>query len=450
MCIAAGLSLLAWQTARSDITPASQPATQAAIADTQPTPAVVSLVAKLSDDSFKVRENAQSELIRLAEEAEPSLKALLKTDLSPEAKARVEASLRKIEENRLVGPSIITMHYTDAPMEAVLEDFSKQAGADMGIHRKEIADFIQGKKATVDLDHVSFWTALRAISQSSGLSVPPNVNYGNVTSKMTLEIANRSGPAMDLSVKSMTTAGPFVVIPQQCAMTRVINYGHGMGMGMGVPMNGGSPFSLTMMYACEPKLHIVGGIGNDCIRSVVDDKGHDLSAGRANMFFGMGVQGWCWSIPTQLHEAPDMGKKIATVKGVIKASVMTQSIALVVDDVYKSGAVTKRAGNMAITFTGAKTENNQNTLDFSITAAADNPFVFQQIQMLINQMEVTDANGQRIQVGLRMMNNNNSHMEMSVGAFGPANQKPKKLVWEIPSETRAVEFPFEIHDLALP
>jgi len=442
--VMAGLSLLAGQTARSDVGPATQPATQTAVVSTQPTtqplPAVAALVAKLADDSFKVREKAQADLIRLADDSEPSLRELVKTDLSPEAKARVEAALRKIDENRLLGPSVITLHYKDAPLETVLNDFTKQAGADLGIHRKEIVEFTHGKTATIDVDHVSFWAALQAVSQSAGMGIPM---YNNGNGRMTLEIAGRFGPGMDLSTDGATICGPFVVIPQSCMLMHVVNYGHGMG-------NANAQFNLNLMCIGEPKLHMVGGINSDWVKQIVDDKGHDLLGNiHGNMYYNPN-QSWSWQMPAQLHEILDMGKKIATLKGVIKGNVRTKSTDFVVEDVFKSGPVTKQIGKIAVTFNGATMQGNQAMLNFTAATMPPNGNDYNQIQMLINEMQVTDANGQSIQMSLRSSSSNGTRMDMQFGSFGGDNQKPKKLVWEIPSETRPVEFMFEMHDLALP
>jgi len=453
VCLMTGLALLAWQTAQADIGPATQTALAATQPTTQPSPAVAALVAKLGDDSFKVREKAQAELIRLGDDAETSLRALLTTDLTPEAKARVEASLRKIQENRLIGPSVITLHYKDAPLETVLNDFTKQAGADMGIHRREVAEFLRGKTATVDVDHVSFWKALQEVSQSSGLGIPM---YNNGKGRMTLEIPGRFGPGIDLTTEGVTISGPFIVIPLQCTLTHVVNYGHAPGIGMRVAMgmmgmaNGNSQFTLNLICLCEPKLRIVGGINNDWLKQITDDKGHDLLGNNGdNMFYNMG-QSWSWQMPAQLHEVPDLGKKIALLKGVIAANVRTKSTDFVVEDVFQSGSVTKKIGNLTITFSGATMQANQALLNFAITVQGGDPNAYNQIQMLISEMQVTDAGGNSIQVNQHSMGGDGTHMTLTVGSFSPDGQKPKKLVWEIPSDTQQVELPFEIHDLPLP
>jgi len=236
----------------------------------------------------------------------------------------------------------------------------------------------------------------------------------------------------------------------------VVNYGHAPGIGMRVAMgmfgmaNGNSQFSLNMICLCEPKLRIVGGINNDWLKEISDDKGHDLLGNnRGNMFYNMG-QSWSWQMPAQLHEVPDMGKKIAMLKGVIKANVRTKSTDFVVEDVFKSGPVTKKIGDLTITFNGATMQANQAMLNFSITAQGGDPSAYNQIQMLIGEMQVTDGGGNAVQVGLRSSSSNGTRMDLQVGSFAPDGQKPKKLVWEIPSDTRQVAVPFEIHDLPLP
>lgn len=441
--VMAGLSLLAWQAAQAaGADPATPPATQTARVDTQPTtkpsPAVVALVAKLSDASSQVRDGAQADLIAMDAEARPSLQALLQTDLTPDIKTGIQAVLQKMDDSRLES-SVITLHYTDAPVDAILKDFTKQAKADMGIHRKEIIDFVRGKKATIDVDHVSFWAALAAISQATGLGIPL-FNQGN-GSTMKLEMAGRFGPQLDVPTEGAVVCGPFVVVPQQCVLERVVNYARGAGEP--------SQFNLTMACFCEPKLHVVGQLKGDWIKHVLDENGHDLRGhGNGMPVYNMG-RSWNWNLTEQLNFIPGMGKKIATLSGVIKADVQTQTTAFVVDDVLKSGKTTMKIGTMTVTFSGSGMQGNQCMLNFSINAPgrAD---AFNMVQGMIGDMELTDGNDQLVGMNQRSINGKTEGVDFTVAAFLQPNQKPKKLVWNFASETKPIEVPFEIHDLALP
>jgi len=88
-------------------------------------------------------------------------------------------------------------------------------------------------------------------------------------------------------------------------------------------------------------------------------------------------------------------------------------------------------------------------LNFSINAPgrAD---AFNMVQGMIGDMELTDGNDQLVGMNQRSINGKTEGVDFTVAAFLQPNQKPKKLVWNFASETKPIEVPFEIHDLALP
>lgn len=90
------------------------------------------LIRKLEDDAFDVREQAQTDLVKLGEAALPALKAALAGSKDrAELRLRVEATLREIElavKSRQVcpEPKRLTLK-ADGPLRAVLEEIAKQS-----------------------------------------------------------------------------------------------------------------------------------------------------------------------------------------------------------------------------------------------------------------------------------------------------------------------------------
>ena len=150
--------------------PATAPATQPAA--TQPASAVQAAVDDLTNDDFDIRQAAQQKLVEMGQAIEPQLRQLLTRDLSDEVRARVNGALRQIEENRLLGPAVITLHYQDAPLQQVLDDFSQQVGADLGVNGRQVTQYAESRRATIDLDHTDFLTSMQVLSQLTGLRPP--------------------------------------------------------------------------------------------------------------------------------------------------------------------------------------------------------------------------------------------------------------------------------------
>lgn len=92
------------------------------------------LVRKLEDDAFDVREQAQSDLVKLGEPALPALRKILEESKDrAELRLRVAAALREIEtlaKSRLVCPDakLATLKAEAQPLGRVLEELARQYG----------------------------------------------------------------------------------------------------------------------------------------------------------------------------------------------------------------------------------------------------------------------------------------------------------------------------------
>jgi beta-lactamase regulating signal transducer with metallopeptidase domain len=145
-----------WAT-RQQMTGSVIPASDAT-ATTKSSAEMLSIVADLSNDSFAIRQAATEKLVGMGMDIEPQLQELLKgSSLTEEARLRVNEVISRL----FTAPSKITLHYNDAPMMAVLEDFARQSRADLGIHRPQIADYAKSRRLSINVDHVSFWARCR-------------------------------------------------------------------------------------------------------------------------------------------------------------------------------------------------------------------------------------------------------------------------------------------------
>src|SRR3954464_631927 len=81
---------------------------------------IQALVKQLSNDNYQKRQAAQDQLVRFGAGARPFLEQLLKESNDPEARTRAEAALQQMDEDKSAGPSLITIHAKDAPVENVI------------------------------------------------------------------------------------------------------------------------------------------------------------------------------------------------------------------------------------------------------------------------------------------------------------------------------------------
>jgi hypothetical protein len=421
--------------------PSTVPSTQAA-ATTEPSPEVRSLVDDLGSDSYNTREAAQKKLIARSDSAAPELRGALNLDLSEEARERLLSILHKIDDNHRLGPSVITMHYKDAPMQDVLNDFAIQSQADLGVHRTLVTDFAKDKRITVDLDRANFWQALRMIHDRTGLQ--PQL-YSN-ESRMVLD--PNAGNAFDLFSDRMVVSGPFAIIPESCQENRNVSYARNA--------NQSSSLTLMLIAVAEPKLKIVNGATGRWLEECVDDKKHSLIPENAQMpIFYNNVRQWWWQLQTNLREVPDIGAKISTLKGTLNFSVQMKSEKIEIDNVLTASNVTRTAGNYAITLRQVTLQNNMYQVQMIFSNGQTSGW--EQVQGLAQSMQVLDEKGEPMQQNGMSTSGSPGRFEvtmmysqMNFNGGPPTPHKPDKLIWEVATELKPISVPFQIDDLELP
>jgi hypothetical protein len=412
--------------ADSTTRPSTQPSTQ-------PDARIVQWVADLTSAQFAVREAAQQNLEHQGDWIVPELQRMLQGTLTDEARARIRAAIHNIQERERFGPSSITIHCQDAPLEGVLEDFAHQAGdLDMGVDRPEIRQYLQTHKITLNLDHANFWSALLAIQDACGLHAHPDNNGRLIFDNMPGFSFEQLG---DLS--KAKEAGPCVVMPERTVWS--VDYRSGGNI---------NSFNLQLVAMIEPKLFIVGGYQSNWVREVTDDKGHSLLLPAANSqgFFAGPRQLWM-ILPVNLHVVPGMGNKIARLKGELSFTIRVKHETIEVDNILSAKNVTRSAGGSTVTIRDVTNANGQYQLHLLASGAPGTPpwAIFQNPGSSLN---LVDEKGQPFQQ-ISMSQNNNEYT-MTFIANAPDMGPPTKLRWDVTTETRQMTVPFELNDIELP
>ncbi|MDP9173351.1 MAG: hypothetical protein M3O30_05740 [Planctomycetota bacterium] len=433
-------------TSSSAPSPATLPA-EASAPTTQLSCDVLAAAEDLNSDEFSVRQSAQKKLVDMGDAVEPQLRALLLRDFSHEARARVQAALKQIEDARRIGPASITMHYTNAPLQNVLDDFARQAGADLGCRRAPIVEYAKNKPVTINLDHASFWESLRMIGEVSEL----RPRFNNNDPQMLLEIAPSGGPPMELNGPGSKHAGPFLIVPRMCTINRVVQYTRG-GLNR-------SNLYLRLTALAEPKIHVINQTNPDWLQECVDEKGHSLLAdNQTPMFFNNGRE-WSWELQCELKELPDMGQKIARLRGELKFVLETKSEVVSINDLAKLGDIARTVDGNTITLRDFSTANGQYQLHLSLVGPAAGiqnwnflRDVLAAIQVLGDDGEIIHSEGMSTSSGpqgfdITLLYANTNRNGQGAGVASPI---PRKLRWDVKLESRLIDVPFELTNLNLP
>jgi hypothetical protein len=403
-------------------------------ASTQPaSPDVVALVRDLTSDQFSVRESAQKELEGMGDAVVPELQGLVGGDLSGEARARIGVIIGRIHEERQFGGSIITIHCHDAPLENVLRDFAQQAGgADLGLDRPQIQDYLKSHKISLDLDHVDFWTALQAIEDGSGLHIRQDTNGQMILDNIGFWFGQMGDRAHSC------IAGPCMICPQS------IDW-HTQFTSRGVT----SFLNVQLMAMVEPKIRLSGGQQGEWIKQCVDENGHSLVAEGVSGF--MGGRQWWVPLSVNLRVFPGMGTKIARMTGELTFNVQMKSERIEVDNLLAAHNETRAAGGGTLIVQDCKNVNGQYQLRLEVTGPPDSSFGELARNYMGSSMQVQDVLGQPLQlISGGRTNDVNGMWSIFLGyPANPPAHPPQRLVWDITTQSRRITVPFELKDLNL-
>jgi hypothetical protein len=440
----------------------SWPSLASGAAATEPTSRpdaqVQALVDGLSSDSYETRESTQQKLVEMGPPIEPQLRALLGGDLSDEVRARLNGAVRQIEENRVLGPATITLHYQDAPLQEVLDDFARQAGADMGTSGPRIMQFARSRHASIDLERADFLTALSAVTQAGGLR--PGLNGSNALVLMPVRAAANTMP-MNLFNGHRRTIGAFTIFAVSCRQDISIDYGRGAA--------DQSSTILQLEVFAEPKLHVIGPANQDWLRECVDEKGQSLAPDVPQAFMG-GSEGrqWFWQLQTNLKDAHESAKMIARLRGELKFMVQTKSEQIDIPDVNQLNNLTRTIGGSSLTLKKFANEGGQYQLHVLVSGPLANDM--DQVQSILSNIQILDEQDEALTQGpMSAQTDNVATLDMAVNYLAnPINRPhrgagegkatvdagsplvPRKLRWELTTQTKLVNVPFELDNLELP
>jgi hypothetical protein len=415
------------------------PAAMGQAISTQPSDSAIgTLISQLSDPVFGVREQAEKTLEEMGPAVEPQLRDAERGNLPDETRARIDDIIGRFQEALALHASV-TLHYQDAPLTKILNDFADQAGGRMGIDDPSVEKFAEGRTASVDLDNADFWPAMRAVCKASGLST--SVGPGGVVLSA---IRGRMGMPLNIFNQYSVSSGGLLIFPMALQEMRRIDYSTGQSS---------SFMPLSIAIFAEPKLHIVSGMDFNWLKECVDDKGHSLIAAAPDrrffpgFMFQRGMRQWSWNIQANLQEVPDIGSEIARLRGELSFSAQTRGAAMEIDDITNSQTPMTRDGLATISVISFTKMNMNYRLTARFNGVSPNSPEFSD---LMNTAQLVDDQGRTAQ------RQNYLPPRPFAGGFDadvifqPTDISPSKLQWERTLEQKRIVVPFEIDHLPLP
>lgn len=307
---------------------------------------VLQLIERLSNDTLQVRRTARQALLAMgpailpqlqwrldAEQTQtPFLRSIRPDYLSAELTTLID---RLDDQVRRSPTSIISLHYTNAPLTTILRDFASQADAEARLisFPKLTFDGFEAAPATIDVDRLDYWNALRAIQRTLGIrpecmGIPGGLAFHRSPG---LPAASRETMTSDgrmlvspWTVGNAVVAGPLLLAPTQVERWQPAGT------------------TLTLQAVAEPK---VGAVVDDHAIVQVDEYRDDhgqslLPAGAALRFTSVRRYESCdfmtWTVPLDLRR-PAAGHHIGILAGQFGVAVGPPTTQIIAADLTRPG-----------------------------------------------------------------------------------------------------------------
>jgi len=425
--LAAGMAMAISMAATDTALSADPPATAGQPSTTRPSTSVPSadeLVRQLSGNDWRQRRQATDELVRLGADAEPLLEELIRRSPTEEGRKNAEAARELIRDERMLGPSLITLHVARASPREVFAEISRQCGAAMHPSPQGLWDEKGWPTLTLDLDRQSFWEVMRELGERLDVHCLPEDSHG--------VRLMRGAWAPD----GITASGPFLVAAD------VINTRRRLMVGVS-------------LYA-EPKITLVR-IERLRFDGAIDDNGNALMPLTPRPL-NFTVRSGSWRVYATLQHPAREGDKIASFKGSLTVAVQTRGENWDVPEPLDMRAVTRLVDGIPVTLLrfGPKPSSDGYQLQARVPDGWANRLTMEQImESMRTRLHVFDDFGAALSLhdlsehGLGDGISFDLEFVADPHPDGTPTGKPARLVWEVPVETRRLTVPFEFKDLPI-
>lgn len=430
---------------RPTTTAADAPATAPAAVVVQTRPAFVppgdpdQLLDQLASPDWHVRRHTQDLLVRGGEDAKPFIQDLIGRARTDEARKNAQAALAQIEENRLTGPSYITLHVKDAPAAQVMAEISRQCFAPLPTMPENLWDQGPFPKLTIDADRDPFWKVMPDVCQRLGVDFRPYPGGARLM---------RTGGGMRAEGVSAID-GAFLVVATG------INYTRSKSFARQGPDQ--SRFGMNLTILPEPKITVLHSAGTVQVEEATDDKGNSLvpDSGSPTVWGGFGGFGG-WNLYVPLRYPRDIGDHLTKFRGSTSFLIQVESEKVEIADLTSLKPTTRLVHNLQATFEQMKQVGGSWQLRIHVDRPAFGGPDWQQfMEGAQNRLKVLDAEGNPLSRRGTSTTVNNNTVEITLDFFqanrpdGHLCGPPIRLEWEVPTKTRELTVPINFRDLPL-
>jgi hypothetical protein len=333
----------------------------------------------------------------------------------------------------------ISIHLNAVHPKAVITELGNQAGATF---RPSPAGLWEGKEwpaVSIDLQDVSFWQAVREISQKTGLYIQRGAVERNFF------VLTEPGAGKLWTTYPTSENGPFLFNLQ--SLDRVDHSDLLTGETT-------RQVNVRMILFTEPKLRVLKVGSQVEVSEAVDEMGAKLTAAPNPSAQAMGGT-WGWWLTGRILLPEHVGERIAKLRGFARLTVQTRSEMVEVPEITTAENVERTVAGHKLVVKNVRARGETYTVSMTITRDPKKRGGWGDIN-LSSTFRLVDANGaplSRRNYGGGTNLGDFSELNLMFGRDdwnGEGAGAPAKLIWEVPTEMSEVEAPFEFVDVPLP
>jgi hypothetical protein len=436
----------------------AQPADPAA-ATTRPA-SVDQLIGQLSSPDWAVREDAQTRLVAMGQDAEPQLQQLLAQPPSLEVASRAEAALRQIAENRQGGPSIIQMRFVEAHPKQVFDELFRQARVTPELQPPDLWNAQSWPTISLDVLNQPFWAVMKDLTARTGV----RLRSAGRDNRPVLVFGDDDDDWTDAPV---SISGPFLI-----AATRITEIKQ---MALARPGPGRSNLAVELIVEVEPKLNLLARGGRPRVIEALDEQGRSMQLqvrSDEDDFDLISDRSRQWRFGVSLFRPGGDSQRIAVLRVATSAVVGVQHESVVIADPLQARNVVRQSAGQELTLREIQVnrpgrgrrgddQGAQYVVSVSVTRLNNNNG---QARLPWSRgaptLRLLDAAGRALtldDVESRSRDEDEARGNIQytmtytqeAGARGQPGQ-PAQLIWEVPVQTRQIQIVGEFRDLPLP
>jgi hypothetical protein len=398
--------------------------------------ATAALIDQLDSDDYHTRQSASDQLTARGETIRPAMIALAVLGKSPEVQTAAAAVVAALDKAAADRPTMITLHMKEANPREVFAEIARQSHTDLPIWPPQLwTDARMGPvpKVTLDIDQQPFWLALTQACQATSTHVQ---NMG-----MNQGITIAQGGGGDMLAGPQSTSGLFIVVAETASRNRQVSFVPGRVF----PNNDTIQFQL---YA-DPKVRLLDTENQAVLTLATDDKGNSLIAPNNNNVarYRVTQQGMPIAFSALMHYPNDGYTKATKLKGTLQVRLAAKTSTLEIADVSAALNTMRVVGPWSVQLQDFHIDGSNGFLKINIRTGGAQP---NDVFNTMRNIRLTDAAGQILNGG---WGGGGSPLELNYQCSFNASEKiksPVKLTWDVPTESKMQDVPFEFTDLPLP